>query len=43
MAQSFNALREDAAFQWVVESADAGRRRALAAFREAGGARLLGR
>ena len=39
----FDALRADPAFQSIVEQAEAGRRRALAAFRDAGGERLLGR
>ena len=38
----FDAIREDAAFQALVEAAEDGRRRALDAFREAGGRRLLG-
>jgi hypothetical protein len=40
--RQFDALRGDPAFQTLLEEAEAGRRRALAAFREAGGARLLG-
>jgi eukaryotic-like serine/threonine-protein kinase len=39
----FDALRGDPAFQAVLADAEAGRARALAAFREAGGERLLGR
>jgi hypothetical protein len=38
----FDALRSDSAFQALLEEAEAGRQRALAAFREAGGERLLG-
>jgi len=38
----FDALREDPEFKALVAAADAGRERALAAFREAGGDRLLG-
>ncbi|HEY7055894.1 MAG TPA: protein kinase [Vicinamibacterales bacterium] len=38
----FDPLRNDPAFQLLVKRAEAGRHRALAAFREAGGARLLG-
>jgi tetratricopeptide (TPR) repeat protein len=38
----FDALRSDPAFRAVLEEAEAGRRRALAAFREAGGERLVG-
>src|SRR5262249_21589947 len=38
----FDPLRGHPAFQAVVEAAEAGRQRALAAFREAGGTRLLG-
>ena len=37
----FDALREDLEFKALVAAADAGRERALAAFREAGGDRLL--
>ena len=40
---SFDAVRDDPAFQAIVASAEEGRRSALAAFREAGGERLLGR
>ena len=39
----FDALRDDPAFQALLAEAEAGRARALAAFREAGGERLLGR
>jgi len=39
----FDALRDRPAFQMLVASAEDGRQRALAAFREAGGERLLGR
>jgi tetratricopeptide (TPR) repeat protein len=39
----FDAIRSSPEFQSVVADAEAGRRRALAAFREAGGERLLGR
>jgi eukaryotic-like serine/threonine-protein kinase len=38
----FDALRSDPAFRALLEEAEAGRQRALAAFREAGGERLLG-
>jgi serine/threonine-protein kinase len=38
----FDALRGDPAFQELLREAEAGRDRALAAFREAGGERLLG-
>ena len=38
----FDALRSDSAFRTLQEEAEAGRQRALAAFREAGGARLIG-
>jgi eukaryotic-like serine/threonine-protein kinase len=38
----FDALRNDSAFRALLEEAEAGRRRALAAFREAGGERLIG-
>jgi hypothetical protein len=41
--RQFDALRDNAAFQAVVREAETGRQRALAAFREAGGERLLGR
>ena len=39
----FDALRDVSAFQTLVADAEAGRERALAAFREAGGELLLGR
>ena len=39
----FDILRDDPAFQALLVDAQAGRDRALAAFREAGGERLLGR
>jgi tetratricopeptide (TPR) repeat protein len=39
---SFDAVRSDAAFQDILAQAEAGRRNALAAFREGGGERLLG-
>ena len=42
-SRHFDALRSDPAFQEVLAEAEAGRQRALAAFREAGGERLLGR
>ena len=38
----FDALRGEPRFQALLASADAGRARALAAFRDAGGERLLG-
>ena len=38
----FDALRSDPAFRALLEEAEAGRQRALAAFREAGGERLIG-
>ena len=38
----FDALRSDSAFLALLAEAEAGRRRALAAFREAGGEQLLG-
>jgi len=38
----FDALRSDPAFRALLEEAEGGRRRALAAFREAGGERLIG-
>jgi len=40
--RQFDALRKDPAFQAVVTEAEAGRQRALAAFRQAGGEKLLG-
>jgi serine/threonine protein kinase/tetratricopeptide (TPR) repeat protein len=39
----FDALRSNPVFQSLLAEAEAGRQRALAAFREAGGGRLLGR
>ena len=42
-SRHFDALRSHPAFQAVLAQAEAGRQRALAAFREAGGERLLGR
>jgi eukaryotic-like serine/threonine-protein kinase len=42
-SRHFDALRGDPAFQAVLAEAEAGRQLALAAFREAGGERLLGR
>jgi len=41
--RQFDALRGDAAFEDVLAQAQAGRQRALAAFLESGGERLLGR
>jgi hypothetical protein len=41
--RQFDALRRNADFQALVAQAETGRRQALAAFREAGGERLLGR
>jgi hypothetical protein len=41
-SRQFDALRGDPRFQEVLALAEAGRDRALAAFREAGGERLLG-
>ncbi len=38
----FDALRSDPAFRTLLEEAEAGRARALAAFRQAGGERLIG-
>src|SRR6185503_9976096 len=40
-SRQFDALRDNPAFQAVLADAEAGRARALAAFREAGGERLL--
>jgi eukaryotic-like serine/threonine-protein kinase len=40
--QQFDALRSHPAFRALLEEAEAGRQRALAAFREAGGERLIG-
>lgn len=42
-APAFDALRSDPAFQALLSEARAGREEALAAFRETGGERLLGR
>ena len=42
-SRSFDALRSDPAFQELLAEAEAGRQQALAAFRENGGERLLGR
>jgi serine/threonine protein kinase len=42
-SRHFDAVRFDADFRSVLEEAEAGQRRALTAFREAGGERLLGR
>jgi serine/threonine protein kinase/tetratricopeptide (TPR) repeat protein len=42
-ARQFDALRDRPAFRSMLADAEAGRGRALAAFREAGGERLLGR
>lgn len=42
-SRPFDALRSDGAFQELLAEAEAGREQALAAFREAGGERLLGR
>ena len=42
-SRHFDALRSDPAFQELLAEAEAGRQQALAAFREAGGERLLGR
>jgi serine/threonine protein kinase/tetratricopeptide (TPR) repeat protein len=41
-SRQFDAVRTEPAFQTILAHADAGRREALAAFREAGGDRLLG-
>jgi tetratricopeptide (TPR) repeat protein len=41
-SRQFDALRSDPAFRALVGEAEAGRQRALAAFREAGGERLIG-
>jgi serine/threonine protein kinase len=40
--RQFDALRSEPAFRALLEEAEAGRERALAAFREAGGERLIG-
>jgi TolB-like protein len=42
-SRQFDALRGDGAFKKLLAEAEAGREQALAAFREAGGERLLGR
>ena len=42
-SRSFDPLRNDSRFQAILADAEAGRLQALAAFREAGGDRLLGR
>ena len=42
-SRSFDPLRSDARFQAILAEAEVGRHQALAAFREAGGERLLGR
>jgi TolB-like protein len=42
-SRAFDPLRSHPAFQQLLTEAEAGRQRALAAFREAGGERLLGR
>jgi serine/threonine protein kinase/tetratricopeptide (TPR) repeat protein len=42
-SRQFDPLRERPAFQSIVADAEAGRQRALAGFREAGGDRLLGK
>ena len=42
-SRAFDALRSDPLFQAVVAEAEAGREQALAAFRDAGGERLIGR
>jgi hypothetical protein len=41
-SRAFDALRRDTAFQALLAEAESGRQQALAAFREAGGERLLG-
>ena len=41
--RQFDALRGEPAFQALLADAESGRQRALAAFRAAGGERLLGR
>jgi tetratricopeptide (TPR) repeat protein len=41
-SRQFDALRDNPTFQAVLAEAEAGRQKALAAFREAGGERLLG-
>ena len=42
-SRSFNPLRSDPRFKAILAEAEVGRQQALAAFREAGGDRLLGR
>lgn len=42
-SRSFDPLRRDPRFQAIVAEAEVGRQQALAAFREAGGQRMLGR
>jgi hypothetical protein len=42
-SRSFDPLRSDQRFHAILGEAEAGRQQALAAFREAGGERLLGR
>ena len=42
-SRSFDPLRSDPRFQLILAEAESGRQQALAAFREAGGERLLGR
>jgi serine/threonine protein kinase len=42
VAPAFAALREDPAFRRILAGAEEGRRRSLAAFRDAGGPRLIG-
>jgi hypothetical protein len=42
-SREFNALRGDPEFEAIVAEAAAGRERAAASFRDAGGERLLGR
>jgi len=41
-SQQFDAMRNDSAFQALLAEAEASRQDALAAFRQAGGERLLG-
>ena len=41
-SRQFDALRSTPAFAALLDEAEAGRARALAAFREAGGERLMG-